>query len=741
MTEISEARQHLEEYARLRALLDSAVDGIITIDERGLMEAVNPAAEKLFGYTAAEMVGRNVNMLMPDRYGREHDQYLANYLHTGERKIIGIGREVEGRRKDGSQFPLYLAVSEVSFGARHVFTGFVHDLTDLRKAEQQATQLGRILETSLNEIYVFDAETLRFLHVNRGALENVGYSEEQILQLTPIDLKPEFSEVRYRELLAPLRTGQESLLQFETTHQRCDQSRYPVNVRLQRTRWEGREAFVTTVLDLTEQKRVQHELAQRDAQLEFMVEHLPAAAAYVDTAAGIVHFNKVVQRITGYAADELTTIDTCFSRLFRGRARAMRRLYAAYRKQWNNRSQRFVIRRRDNVERVVEFSGYRYDDHEVWLLQDVTDRDRHETELRIRDQAIQSANEGIVIADATREGHPIIFVNRAFEEMSGFSFAEVIGQGCDLLCDSNVGEKSLLQLQTAIANELEFRTTVLCRRKNQEKFWNEVSVAPVRGADGSVSHIVAVMEDISEQRQAQEKLMQSERLAAIGQMVTGLAHESRNALQRAQACLDMLALDLEDQPEQLELTTKMYRALTDLHRHYEEVRNYAAPINLEYCLVDLARLWGTIWRDLESVRFGRAFQLIEPDTDLNLQCHIDEHRIEQVFRNVMENAIAACSDPGCLTIACETLVQSGVEYIEISFRDNGPGFDAETAAQVFQPFFTTKQKGTGLGMAIAQRIVEAHGGQIALGLDTEQGGEVRILLPTGRSPEPWPSQE
>jgi PAS domain S-box-containing protein len=129
---------HSEE--RLRAVVETAVDGIITIDERGTISTVNPAAERIFGYPAAEMVGENVRMLMPDPYQRDHDSYIGNYLRTGQRKIIGIGREVEGRRKDGTTFPLDLAVSETRVGDRRMFTGIVRDITERKLADDLLRQ-------------------------------------------------------------------------------------------------------------------------------------------------------------------------------------------------------------------------------------------------------------------------------------------------------------------------------------------------------------------------------------------------------------------------------------------------------------------------------------------------------------------------------------------------------------------------------------------------------------------------
>ena len=139
------------EHLKLQAILQNAVDAIITIDERGSIETVNPASMTLFQYSADEMLGNNVNMLMPSPFREEHDGYLENYIGSGIRKIIGIGREVVGQRKDGSTFPMHLAVSEITFGGRRIFTGIVRDITDVKDAEHKLELLNNQLEDRVRQ--------------------------------------------------------------------------------------------------------------------------------------------------------------------------------------------------------------------------------------------------------------------------------------------------------------------------------------------------------------------------------------------------------------------------------------------------------------------------------------------------------------------------------------------------------------------------------------------------------------
>ncbi len=218
-----------------------------------------------------------------------------------------------------------------------------------------------------------------------------------------------------------------------------------------------------------------------------------------------------------------------------------------------------------------------------------------------------------------------------------------------------------------------------------------------------------------ELKRAQEKLLQAERLAAIGQMMAGLAHESGNALARSQSCLEMLSWEVEDRPEALDLINRIQQAQNHLKQLYEEVRGYAAPLKLEREPWNLSAVWRQAWDNLSVLRQGRDATLHEETAGVDLICAVDQFRLGQVFRNVLENALAACRDPVRIVIRCADTELEGRPDVQVRVRDNGPGLTPEQRERIFDPFFTTKTRGTGLGMAIARRIVEAHGGQIAVG--------------------------
>ena len=252
----------------LEAIHDSAVDAIITIDERGLIETINPATEALLGFSSEELIGRNVSMLMPTPFRQEHDDYLKNYLRTGKRKITGIGREVIAQRKNGTTLPIHLTVSEVRLGDRRVFAGFIRDMTVAKTLEEREATLGRIIEDSLNEVFIFRVDNLQFVQVNRGGRENLGFTLEELSQMTPVDIKPEFTESQFRSLLEPLLTGEKKRLEIATTHQRADGSTYDVEVHVQTSSYHTQPVFVAIILDVTEKLEAERLYRQQQETMQ-----------------------------------------------------------------------------------------------------------------------------------------------------------------------------------------------------------------------------------------------------------------------------------------------------------------------------------------------------------------------------------------------------------------------------------------------------------------------------------------
>jgi PAS domain S-box-containing protein len=166
-------RQLADKEERLRSIVEAAVDGIIVIDAGGHIESFNPGAERLFGYTAEEVAGTNVSMLMPEPYHSEHDAYMRHYLETGEQRIIGIGREVTALRKDGSTFPVHLSVGEMSFGGQRKFTGILHDLTSRVAMEERLREQAALVR--LGEMAAVIAHEVKNpLAAVRGAIQVIG---------------------------------------------------------------------------------------------------------------------------------------------------------------------------------------------------------------------------------------------------------------------------------------------------------------------------------------------------------------------------------------------------------------------------------------------------------------------------------------------------------------------------------------------------------------------------------------
>jgi len=287
---------------RLRAIVDTAVDGIITIDDSGVIETLNPAAERLFGFAAHEIVGQNINTLMPSPFREEHNGYLRQYLTTGIRKIIGIGREVVGLRRDGSQFPMELAVSEMQLGGRRMFTGIVRDITDRRSAEEKLRRLAAVLEDSSDAIKVLDLDG-NIKEWNPGAERIYGYSRADALNLNIREILPADRQEEISDAIARRRRG-EKVPPLETKRVTRDGRLLDVLTTMTLLEgWPGSEAAVViTDRDITEQKKSEAALKDNEAWGRAIVETAVDGIITINSEGIIESVNSAAERTFGHEA-------------------------------------------------------------------------------------------------------------------------------------------------------------------------------------------------------------------------------------------------------------------------------------------------------------------------------------------------------------------------------------------------------------------------------------------------------
>ena len=232
-------------------------------------------------------------------------------------------------------------------------------------------------------------------------------------------------------------------------------------------------------------------------------------------------------------------------------------------------------------------------------------------------------------------------------------------------------------------------------------------------------------------RRSDSLKLQAARLAAVGDAMTGLSHECRNALQRAQASLDLLTDDLAANKNAVRLVERIQSAQDDLHRLYEDVKSYAAPVRISLARCRIDAIVRQVWNELSTQRNGHPVSLTESMTEsmnaATTEVVADANALRILFRNLFDNALATRDDVS-IVVGYEDSIVNNEPALLVKVSDNGPGIRDEVRDKAFDEFFTTRTHGTGLGLAICRRIIEAHEGTIELG-ERDAGTEFRITLP------------
>lgn len=295
------------------ALIDTAVDGIIVIDAAGTVQVYNDACERLFGYPRSEVVGQNVKLLMPAPYHDGHDGYLANYRATGEKRIIGLGREVVGRRKDGSTFPMYLSVGEGTLDHGQIFVGIIHDLTQRNEAteaiREREARLSSILDTVPDAIVTID-EMGTIESFSPAASRLFGYAPAEVIGKNVKILMPApYREQHDAYLAAYRKTGVKKIIGIGrvVVGQRRDGSTFPMELAVGEISGGRRRLFTGFVRDITERQGT--ELRLQELQAELL--HVSRLSAMGHMSSAIAHeLNQPLTAISNYVNAARRTLGT-----------------------------------------------------------------------------------------------------------------------------------------------------------------------------------------------------------------------------------------------------------------------------------------------------------------------------------------------------------------------------------------------------------------------------------------------
>jgi two-component system sensor kinase FixL len=293
------------------ALIATAVDGIVVFDARGIVQIYSPACERLFGYSAGEVIGNNVTILMPQPFHGEHDQHLANYRSTGERRIIGIGREITGRRKDGTTFPMYVSVGEGELGDAPIFVGIIHDLSSLRTAQRDREtsdrHLAHIVESS-DDVILSKTLDGMVMSWNAAAERIFGYSAEEMIGQPISGIIPPDRLCEEDDILRRIRAG-ERINHFETVRRHKDGRDIVVSLSVSPVRdADGTIVGASKIArDVTEQRLAEGKATKLQAELV----HVSRLSAMGRMTAAIAHeVNQPLTAVTNYVNAARRTISS-----------------------------------------------------------------------------------------------------------------------------------------------------------------------------------------------------------------------------------------------------------------------------------------------------------------------------------------------------------------------------------------------------------------------------------------------
>ena len=743
---------------RLQSILDNAVDGIVTIDQAGHIRSFNRSAEAMFGYLRAEVLGRNVGILMTPDDGARHDGHIRRYMETGKSGIIGVGpREVEGKRKDGSTFPLELAVGEVKDRGERLFVGALRDITQRKVVEHEAAEksalLEAVFETMAQGFTVIDGDC-RLMAFNQQYAELIGYPAGFLRVGMPLA-----EMIRFRVEQGHLGPGETETLirnrleQFKTDPENAKERRLPNgNTYLYHRKKLPRGGTVTTFTDLTQQKKAQEKISVQAAFLEATFQTMSQGIAVFDSNLKLAAFNPQFAEILNYPLDslkigmdrhELMAFRYQRGELGEGDREALVRAKVSESNQ-PRRAERTLANGRTFIYERSPLPGGGL----ISTATDITDRKRAETALAAQSTLLQATfdnmSQGIAVFD---ENHILVTMNTRYTEITGLP-ADLVKPG--------VHRRDLIAWQVAqgrYANEGDDAEAIIAAhlaithtRDSIERIAPGGTVYHVERRSSPQGGYITTVSDVTEWRETERKLHQAQKMEAVGQLTGGIAHDFNNLLAVSLGNLE-LAIETLDSGGDVRAFLETAKGATERGAALtSQLMAFSRRQSLQPEVTDAGELTAELGDFIRRI-LSAAIALDVVIADDLWPILVDRSQLQSAVLNLIVNARDAMPDGGRITVdicnrelsAAEAANLEGIEpgpYLELSVGDTGAGMPPEVMEHVFEPFYTTKGvgKGTGLGLSMVYGFARQSGGFVDLESAPGKGTAVRIILPRHQMP-------
>lgn len=787
MHDITPQRELEATLSQLAAIVESSDDAIISKTLDGIVLSWNPGAERIFGYTADEMIGNSIQTIMSPAQLEEITR-VQQRVAAGE---VVEPIETVRRRRDGMLIDVLVRLSPLRDGEGRVIgtSSIKHEITE-RKAAERRRQLQSSARAALADTASIEDAASRLIeaisvtnHWDGGCLWLID-EREKVMRFATSHFEKSDRFAAFGEFSSQLTFEFNKGLPGEAWCSRdavwvADfdrQWRYP-RAALARDlglhtaiafplqigeRIVGSLEFFSADIrqpsddDLAVMRSLSSQFAlfvdrkQADAKRAELAAILEASTDFVgltDPQGRFLYVNRAGRQMLGISESaDLTNLTTMHcSPAWASELLQLQALPTAAREgSWNgeaaiwNRAgfevpvSMLLLAHRDEQGKVQYFSA---------IGRDISEQKRDRESLVLHNRAMTATSEGIVITGPSEDDAPILYANEAFVRLSGYERSQIIGRNCRFLQGPESDPDAVATMRRAIQQNEPCTVEVLNYRADGSSFWSLVSITPVRDPDGRVTHYVGTQRDITERKQLEDQLRQTQKMEAIGSLAGGIAHDFNNMLTVILGYSEMArdTLPTESAAQDLidEIVSAAERAATLTSQLLAfSRRQVLAPREIEVnsIISELQRLLRPLISENIAISLDLAPDLRRVKTDPS--------QFEQIVMNLVINARDAMPEGGKLTITtANTTLDSSVarfdpelrpgEYVMLKVSDTGCGMSREVLNRIFEPFFTTKPKGkgTGMGLATVYGIVKQSGGHITVSSEPGVGTTFRVYLP------------